>query len=282
MTKKTIIKRITYSVISLVVLVLAIVYVWSILIVNKSFNVPLSGVTIPNDTASINEGHRLVQIAHCGDCHGEHFTGNVFLKINHMGEIVAPNLTKVIPTYSNAELERVIRHGVKKNGHSVYIMPSYMYYQLKEESIVKIIAFLRTLRPEPDTLNGAKTNFEFLGRIALIQKKIVPIADLIDHHSPRKYIHYDTTEVAFGKYLAMTTCTSCHGVDLKGVVGLGPNLVIAASYKREDFCKLLHTGIALGGRNLDLMSHVARNNLCHLNENEMNCIYAYLKTKPTQ
>jgi mono/diheme cytochrome c family protein len=239
-------------------------------------------VAIPNDAASINEGQRLVQIAHCSDCHGEHLTGNIFLKINHMGEVVAPNITKVIPAYSNAEFERVIRHGVKKDGHSVYIMPSYMYYQLKEESIAKIIAFLRTLRPEPDTLNGAKTNFEFLGRIALIQKKIVPIASLIDHHSPRKYIHYDTTQVSFGKYLAMTTCTSCHGQDLKGIEGLGPNLIIAASYKREDFCKLLHTGIALGGRNLDLMSHVAKNNLCHLNENEMNCIYAYLKTKPTQ
>jgi mono/diheme cytochrome c family protein len=282
MTKKTIIKRIIYSVISLVVLSIAIVYVWSTLILNKTFDVPLAEVAIPNDAASINEGQRLVQIAHCSDCHGEHLTGNIFLKINHMGEVVAPNITKVIPAYSNAEFERVIRHGVKKDGHSVYIMPSYMYYQLKEESIAKIIAFLRTLRPEPDTLNGAKTNFEFLGRIALIQKKIVPIASLIDHHSPRKYIHYDTTQVSFGKYLAMTTCTSCHGQDLKGIEGLGPNLIIAASYKREDFCKLLHTGIALGGRNLDLMSHVAKNNLCHLNENEMNCIYAYLKTKPTQ
>ena len=282
MTKKTIFKRITYSVISLIVLALAIVFIWSTLILNKTFNVPLAEVAIPNDTTSINEGHRLVQIAHCSDCHGEHFTGNVFVKINHVAEIVAPNITKVIPTYSNPELERLIRHGIKKNGHSVLIMPSFMYYQLKKETVEKIIAYLRTLHLEPDTLNEAKTNFDFLGRIALIQKKIIPVASMIDHHSPRKYIHYDTTQVSFGKYLAMTTCTSCHGMDLKGVVGLGPNLIIAASYKREDFCKLLHTGIALGGRNLDLMSRVAKNNLCHLNENEMNCIYAYLKTKPTQ
>ena len=282
MRKKTIIKRIAYSVISLIVLIIAIIYIWSALIIDKTYHVPLAVIQIPKDSASINEGHRLVEIAHCSDCHGEHFTGNVFVKINHVGEIVAPNLTKVIPTYSNAELERVIRHGVKKNGHSVYIMPSFMFYQLKEESVEKMIAYLRTLHPEPDTLNGAKTNFEFLGRLALIQKKLIPIASMIDHHSPRKYIHYDTTQVSFGRYLAMTTCTSCHGIDLKGEPGLGPNLIIAAAYKRDEFCKLLHTGIALGGRNLDLMSHVAKNNLCHLNDNEMNCIYAYLKTKPTQ
>lgn len=282
MTKRTIIKRIAYSVISLIVLIIAIIYIWSALIIDKTYNVPLAVVQIPKDSASINEGHRLVEIAHCSDCHGEHFTGNVFVKINHVAEIVAPNLTKVIPTYSNAELERLIRHGIKKNGHSVYIMPSFMFYQLKEESIDKIIAYLRTLHPESDTLNGAKTHFEFLGRVAVIQKKLIPIANMMDHNSPRKYIHYDTTQVSFGRYLAMTTCTSCHGIDLKGEPGLGPNLVIAAAYKRDEFCKLLHTGVALGGRNLDLMSHVAKNNLCHLNDNEMNCIYAYLKTKPTQ
>ena len=282
MSKKTMIKRIVYSIISIIVLAVATIYIWSSLILDKNYNVPLAKVQISNDSASINEGHRLVEIAHCSDCHGEHFTGNVFAKINHVGEIVAPNITKVIPTYSNAELERLIRHGIKKNGHSVFIMPSFMFYQLKEESIVKIIAYLRTLHPEPDTLNGAKTDFEFLGRLAIIQKKLIPIASMIDHNSPRKYIHYDTTQVSFGRYLAMTTCTSCHGTDLKGLPGLGPNLIIAAAYKRDEFCKLLHTGIALGGRNLDLMSEVAKNNLCHLNDNEMNCIYAYLKTKPTQ
>jgi cytochrome c553 len=282
MTKKTIVKRTAFSILLLIVLALAIIYIWSYVILDKTYNIPLSEVHIPNDSASINEGHRLVTIAHCSDCHGEHFTGNVFVKINHVAEIIAPNLTKIIPTYSNSELERLIRHGVKKNGHSVIIMPSFMYYQLKKESIDKIMAFLRTLQPEPDTLNGATTNFEFLGRVAIIQGKLIPIAAMIDHNSPRKYSNYDSTQVSFGKYLAMTTCTSCHGPELKGVAGLGPDLVIAAAYKRDEFCKLLHTGIALGGRNLDLMSHVAKNNLCHLNDNEMNCIYAYLQTKPTQ
>jgi len=282
MTKKRVIKKIAYSLISLIILGLAIIYIWSTIILNKTYHIPLADVTIPNDTVSINEGHRLVQIAHCSDCHGEHFTGTVFDKVNNVAEFVAPNITKIIPSYSNAELERLIRHGIKKNGHSVLIMPSFMYYQLKEESVEKMIAYLRTLHPQTDTLNGASTSFALLGRLALIQRKLIPVADMIDHNSPRKYIHYDTTQVAFGRYLAMTTCTACHGEDLKGEAGFGPDLVIAASYKKEDFCKLLHTGIALGGRNLDLMSHVAKNNLCHLTDNEMNCIYAYLKTKPTQ
>ncbi|MEO8721255.1 MAG: cytochrome c [Ginsengibacter sp.] len=282
MNTKTILKRVAYSIIFLIILVLSTIYIWSTLILDKTYHIPLTKLQISHDSSSIIEGHRLLEIAHCSDCHGEHLTGTVFAKIDHIGEIIAPNLTKAIPTYSDEELERVIRHGVKKNGHSVYIMPSFMYYQMKEESVEKIIAYLRTLHPEADTLNGAKTNFQFMGRIALIQKKIIPMASQIDHHSPRKYIHYDSTQVSFGKYLAMTTCTSCHGPDLKGEPGLGPNLIIATAYKRDEFCKLLHTGIALGGRKLFLMSHVAKNNLCHLNDNEMNCIYAYLSTKPTQ
>ena len=283
MTRKKIIKRIAYSIISVIILVVAIIYIWSTLILDKTYNVPLAVVQIPNDSASIKEGHRLVEIEHCGDCHSEDLRGNVFFEQKYVAEIVAPNLTKVIPTYSNAELERLIRHGIKKDGHSVNIMPSFMFYQLKEESVDKMIAYLRTLHPEADTLNGATTNFEFLGRLAIIQKKLIPIASMIDHNSPRKYIHYDTTQVSFGKYLAMTTCTSCHGIDLKGLTGGGPDLIIAAAYTRDEFCKLLHTGIALGGRNnLDMMSEVAKNNLSYLNDNEMNCIYAYLKTKPTQ
>ncbi|MEO5500282.1 MAG: cytochrome c [Ginsengibacter sp.] len=282
MTRKIIIKRIAYSIISIVALAVVIIYAWSTLIIDKTYNLPLAEIQIPSDSASITEGKRLMQIAHCSDCHGEHLTGTVFAKIDHVGVIIAPNLTKVIPTYSNAELERVIRHGVKKNGHSVYIMPAFMYYQMKTESIGKIIAYLRTLHSEPDTLKGAKTNFEFLGRLALIQKKFIPIANIVEHNSPKKYDHFDTTQVSFGKYLAMTSCTSCHGQDLKGVEGLGPNLIIADAYKKEDFFNLIRTGVALGGRKLDLMTKVTTNNLCHLNDHEIDCIYAYLKTKPTK
>jgi len=282
MKKRIIFKRIIYSVIFLIVATLAIIYVWSTSIIDKTYNVPINSVQLHKDSTSIMDGKRLVAIAHCSDCHGEHFNGGLVAKIKYFGQIIAPNISKIIPTYSDGELERVIRHGVKKNGHSVFIMPSFMYYQLKEETVEKMIAYLRTIPPLDDTLNGAKTEFEFMGRIAFIRHQIIPIAEIVNHTSPGKYLPHDTTQISFGKYLVMSTCTSCHGQNLKGEPDLGPNLIIAASYPKDEFCKLLHTGIALGNRQLGLMSKVARNNLCHLTDHEMDCIYAYLKTKPTQ
>ena len=54
------------------------IYVWSWLIMNKTYDLPFTSLNIPTDAASIEEGARLVRIAHCKDCHGEQFRGGVF------------------------------------------------------------------------------------------------------------------------------------------------------------------------------------------------------------
>jgi mono/diheme cytochrome c family protein len=280
---KIYIRRIVLAVVILILIAVATVYIWSTVIVDKTYAVPLTKIDVPKDTASVREGERLVHIAHCGDCHGEHLTGKVFEDVKPLATLVAPNLTQVIPTYSNEEIERLLRYGVMKNGHSIFIMPAFMYHELKVESISRIIAYLRTLTPMPSRADlPLKSSFTFLGRLLLIRGKLTPIADMIPPDTEGKYVDCDTTPVSFGRYLAMSTCTSCHGPELKGVEGLGPNLIIAASYKKEDFFKLIRTGVALGDRkNIGLMSVVTKNYLRYLNDKEINSIYAYLKTKPT-
>ena len=116
-----------------------------------------------------------------------------------------------------------------------------------------------------------------------MQGKMNRIADLIVPNTEGKYVHCDTIGVSFGQYLAISTCTACHGIDLKGIEGLGPDLVIASSYKKSDFFKLIRTGVALGDRkNIGLMSDVTKDYLCHLNDHEIESIYAFLQTRPTQ
>ena len=291
MTKRKIIKTTVITFFSIIVFALGIIYVWSTILLNKTYNIPLAEVDISKDSASVVEGERLLHIAHCGDCHGKHLTGQIFKDIDpNIATLVAPNLTQVIPTYSNEEIERLLRYGVKKNGHSIYIMPAFMYHELKEESIHKIIAYLRSVKPLPNTSGlPGKSSFSFKGRLSLIQDAFStggdfsPIAGMIKPNTEGKYVHYDTTRVSFGKYLAMSTCTACHGPDLKGFEGFSPNLIIAATYKREDFFKLIKTGVALGDRkDIGLMSQVTKNYLSYLNDDEINCIYDYLQTKPTQ
>ena len=274
-TKKAVFRTIAYSTFSIVVLVLAVVYIWSTIILNKTYPVPLNAVNIPRDSASIIEGKRLVQIEHCSDCHGTRLSGG------NIESFTAPNLTRIIPTYSDAELERLLKYGVRKNGRSVYVMPIYMFHQLQDESFVKIIAYLRTLQVLPSTPGIPDENsFNFRRRLEIISGKIYP--EMISPDIPRPYIYHDTTAVATGQYLAMTVCTSCHGADLKGITGFSTNLIIASAYPKDAFFKLLRTGVALGDRELVLMTKISRNNLHYLNDKEINDIYAYLKTKPTQ
>lgn len=277
-------KRTALTLVSLIVLALVIVYTWSTIILNKKYSQPLTEIEVPHDAASITEGARLAKIAHCGDCHGDNLTGAVFSDIpKSIATLVAPNLTRIVPSYSNAEVVRLLRYGIKKNGHSVYVMPSFMYHELKEESLGKIIAYLRTLKPEADTRGlPSKSTYALLGRVLLIQGKVNPIADMIKPNTEGEYVNYDTSSVSFGRYLAASTCTACHGKDLKGAEGFTPNLIIAASYKKEDFVKLIRTGVAAGDRKIGLMGIVTKKYLSHLNDHEIECIHAYLLTKPTE
>ncbi len=285
MTKRKIIKTSALTLVGLIVLIFGVIYGWSTIFLNKSYSIPLSEITVPRDTASIAEGERLVHIAHCGDCHNEHLTGGVFDNIpKNVATLVAPNLTQKIPIYTNAEIVRLLRYGVKKNGHSVLIMPAFMYHELKAESIGKIIAYLRTLQKQPTTPNvPSSSSFTFLGRLLIVKGEVNRIADLIAPNTEGKYVHCDTTGVSFGRYLAVSTCTACHGPDFKGETGFSPDLVIAASYGKSDFFKLIRTGVALGDRkDIGLMSHVAKKYLCRLNDHEIESIYAFLQTRPTQ
>jgi cytochrome c553 len=285
MTKRKIIKTTALGLVGLIVLILGIIYTWSNIFLNKRYSIPLSEIRVPSDAVSVAEGERLVHIAHCGDCHGEHLTGHVFEGIpKNIATIVAPNLTRKVPTYSDAEIVRLLRYGVKKNGHSLLIMPAFMYHELKEESIGKIIAYLRTLPMQPTAPNlPSSSSYALVGRLLLVQGKVDRIADLIAPGTEGKYVHCDSTGVSFGRYLTMSTCTACHGTDLKGEDGFSPDLVIAASYGKNDFFKLIRTGVALGDRkNIGLMSDVTKKYLSHLNDREIESIYAFLQTRPTQ
>ena len=284
MVKKTLIKRIVIGIVLSIILPLAIVYSWSTIILKKTYNIPLTVTHIPNDTASIKEGERLTRIAHCAHCHGDKFSGGVVTKVDYIAEFIAPNITSILPGYTNEELERLIKDGVKKNGQSVYVMPSIMYHGMREESIAKIIAYLRTIQPIPSTPGvSASTTYYPLGRLQIIENKIPSMASTYNHNAPGQVVQFDTAGIAFGKYLVMTSCTSCHGIDLKGKKGFTPDLIIATAYTKDKFLHLLNTGEGgLGRKTLGMMSDIAKGHLCYLHNNEMCAIYAYLETGPSQ
>lgn len=201
--------------------------------------------------------------------------GGLFFDEPKIARIVAPNLTEVVREYSDAELERVIRRGVRRDGRSVFAMPSPMFAHLTDEDLGRIIAFLRS---EP-AVDGPAPVFALgpLGRVGLVMRQFPPLAEEI----PSQAAASGDLSPALrrGEYLALTICTECHGQDLRGSPeGSPPDLAIAGAYSGDEFRLLMSTGIGLGGRALGLMTAVAQSRFSYLHDDEVQDLHAYLRT----
>jgi mono/diheme cytochrome c family protein len=83
--------------------------------------------------------------------------------------------------------------------------------------------------------------------------------------------------IAFGRYLAMTACSECHGPDLRGGAEFGtPPLAMVIAYSPEAFNRLMREGIALGDRELRMVSDVSRGRFSHFTEAEIEALHTYL------
>jgi cytochrome c553 len=253
-----------------------VVYVLSEGVLRRTYDAPVTSFHLPSDSESIAEGGRLARIRGCyNGCHGLALEGEVFFDEPGVARIVAPDLTRVVATHSNAELERVIRRGIRQNGRSVFAMPSPMFARLSDEDLSRIIAFLRS---EPPSYGpAAELRVGFLGRIGLLLGEFSPLVEEIPVESQTKALN-DTDEVEWGRYLALTTCSECHGWDLRGdPSGKPPNLAVAAAYSEQDWLTLLRTGKGLNGRDLGLMSQVALARFRHLTDAEARALLTYLR-----
>ena len=196
-----------------------------------------------------------------------------------IGRVVAPNLTTAVLKYNDAELVGIIRNGVRPGGRSMMIMPAEVFGLLTDEDLGRIIAFLKSLPAVEGP--GPSVSLGPVGRIGVAVGKFKTVAQLTVDAVPPPDAKSD--EAAFGRYLARTACAQCHGTDLRGASNpdfTSPGLQIVAAYSPESFSQLLRTGVALGGRNLETMSPVARKLLSHLTDSEIAALYSYLHTLP--
>lgn len=241
-----------------------------------------SSINVPTDEFSITEGARLAKLRGCnGGCHGATINGGIFFDAPDGTRVVAPNLARAARENSIEELERLIRHGVRKDGTSVLAaMPSQMFYNLSDSDLGMIVAFLRSWEigdePLPSTRVGplARTFFfyykQFLGSIMA--------AELIDHSAQRidPAMH---NGAASGRYLSMTVCTECHGDDLRGAPdGWTPTLAIVAGYSIDEFRRLMREGKPTSDRELGVMAKVALSRFANFSDSEIDNLHTYLQT----
>jgi mono/diheme cytochrome c family protein len=215
-----------------------------------------------------------------GGCHGERLEGQVFFDQPRVARLVAPNLTAAAARWTDAELARIIRYGVRPDSHSVFSMPARTFSAMSESDLGAILAFLRHAPPEPGL--EAELKPRWLGRLGLALGKYRPETEVIpEDATPATSPPRETPRepLAHGRYLARTICTECHRMDLRGEAALGStDLRIVAGYSPEAFTRLLRDGIPRDGRELGMMKRAAQARLQYLTDAEISNLYEYLRT----
>jgi len=269
--------RLLAATILLAAAMLAWIYFASERVVQRSFAAPSTPTVLPPPPGAVELGRRLAKTRGCTTCHGDEGAGRVFIDARFIGRIVAPSLTRSVRERSDAEFERIVRHGIFPDGRSALFMPSSMFQQLADEDLAAILAYLRSLSPS----DGPKeeTSLGLLTRLGLATGEYAPQAARIDHQAPRHQVA-PVESLELGRYLALTACTECHGADLEGGYGgAAPDLRIVAGYPPPAFGQLMRTGTALGGRELPTMSKVAQGRFRFFSEAELQALRGYLQSR---
>jgi mono/diheme cytochrome c family protein len=195
------------------------------------------------------------------------------------GSALAPNLVVYAKAESAATFEAALRHGIGRDGRALYSMPSFNFTRLRDEDVAAIIGYLRSLAAVSRELpmGGLPWTIRLdmaLGRDAAIPAFLDQVPELRHDDNP-------DSALARGEYLAMTTCNECHGFSLRADVPWddesAPDLVIIRAYDEENFRRLMQKGIAIGERELELMSDVARSRFVWFTDQELADLFLFLQ-----
>ena len=219
----------------------------------------------------------------CVSCHGEGLTGKPFIDDPALAHLPAPNLTQIAARASEQQLAQAIRQGVGHDGKPLLAMPSEAYQFLDDGEVATLIAYIRSL-PKAGSATAARSVGP-VGRIGIVTDKFQSAPQLVTSYRQRPATDLGP-QYAAGRYLAMTTCSGCHGSDLSGRVVspemAGPSLDIAAAYDLAAFTRLLREGVAPAGRHIKEMKRVARDDSRFYTDAEIAALHGYLVERATR
>lgn len=222
----------------------------------------------------VAEGERLARILGCMGCHKSNLQGAVWDEEPEFGIVAPANLTRVTPQYSDEQLQRMIREGVRPDGSALWEMPSEAYTHLGQADMQALLSYLRSLlaagpdRPRPIFGPGAKEEIK-AGKLLSTPQKVA----LERVQEPWK----GSPDLERGRYIARMACGECHGPKLEGNdEPFRPDLLVASGYSLDEFRTLLKTGRPTGDRKLKLMAQVAKSRFSHLREDEVEALHGYL------
>ena len=249
------------------------------------YEIASRNLTLPTDSASIERGHRLATtLGKCGLCHAADMGGQVFIDGMPFAYVETPNLTggagSPVASWSPAQWDQAIRHGVGPDQRSLIIMPSDSYQYLTDEDAAALIAYLKTL-PKVDREHRARQ----LGPIArgLFTAGKLPIFEAMK-------VKHDSVgmrpPMGEGEYLARTTgCHGCHGPKLEGgpqpgepsdfvpAANISPSGMI--NWTQADFTTALRTGKRPDGSTLN--ERMPWKETAAMTDGEIEALWFYLR-----
>jgi len=235
-------------------------------------------LVIPTGAGEIENGRRIAQLAGCMHCHGDNLAGTVVDDIPKLVRMVAPNISTLLPKYTDVQLATLLRKGVKPDGKSVLFMPSEMFRHLGNEDLARLIAYVRT---KPVVTEGVteKTQLRIIGRFIIANGVYKPGAHAIES-LPAAAGSFDANDaVSRGRYLTMNYCSECHGQSLEGVAPINaPALAVVKAYSLEQFTRLMQEGVGTGDRQFKLMTPTAKARFTQFTPEELAAVHGYLQT----
>ncbi len=228
--------------------------------VARTWDVTPPAITASTDPAIVARGQHLAEsIGGCIECHGEHAEGKLGEDLGPLGEVHGPNLTRggMGAVYSDAELGRAVRHGIKKTGHTVLFMPSHDLEWWPDDDLQAVVSWVRAQPDSPNAVPPSK--IAPLGKL-LDRVDAIPldIARRIDHDYQRAASVTPAPTADYGANL-IRLCSGCHGATFSGgpIPGVPPdipppgNLTPHATGLKDwtyaEFVRLLNEGIKRDG-----------------------------------
>ena len=261
---------------ALVVAAVLLIWVLSARALTEKVEPAASRLATPT-AAQLADGPRQLNILGCVSCHGDGLRGKMFADLPGIATIHAPNIARLAPTMSDAQLDHAIRQGIGHDGRAMFIMPSQQYQFLTDQEVAALIAAIRRLpvagKEQPPIQLGPR------GRVGVALGKFPNIPTQVAAYRANPLPDLGAA-TATGRHLVQTRCSECHGADLKGREvepgTVSADLSIAGAYDSSQFRTLLRTGVAPGNKKLGLMGSVARDDFSHMTDAEIDAVRAYL------
>src|SRR5215831_13372356 len=280
--------RILAGTLALVLTAAVGVYGYSSVRMARHFTVPAHPIALRTDSATLATGKRLATVRGCIDCHGATLGGTVMFDDAVIGRLAAPNLTLGGrgAALDTLDWERAIRHGVRRDGSALRIMPAQEFTTIADDEIAAIVSYIRSVpavtSTQPSPRVGPLIRVLYLaGQVKLLA------AEEIDHTKAHASHMEPEPTARYGEYQA-SGCTGCHGPTLSGgkIPGGPPDWKPAANitpagigrYSEADFMRVLRQGKRPDGSPVDsLMPWRLTKSMTDV---ELKAIYAYLRTVP--